>query len=184
VGLWAEPTDGGASMKVRSPMRYLKIALISSLAINLFLGGIFFTHWLRNGNGPPFDIGKSMVIPPMLMAGRDALDEQGRQILDPILKRHVKELIKNRQGIGFNFEKIKKVLITTPGNKDVVDAAFSGGKNKFKKFQNSMKDMLIDIATHLSMEQRMAFFKALQKPVNFGRGKSLKTSRQFPPFQQ
>jgi uncharacterized membrane protein len=158
------------------------IALVASLALNLFFGGMFFSNWLRYSDQKPSELVKGGQLPRMLLVGRDALNPEGQKKIDPILKHHMEKLKGRKRSLGANFDEITKALISDPTDIQAVDKAFSKGKEQFFRFHHFMRQMFVDIATTLSPEQRKVFFGSLSKPGPFQKGRRFNGQRPPPPF--
>lgn len=135
--------------------RVLGIALIISLAINLFVVGIFavgyFFHGPRHNSysGGPFPH----------WSARRSLDRDGRKKVDaiwreahPALRERIRAMRKARRAV-------RRQLRADALDRKALDASYIELRDRSVAARRALKDVLTKIAVTLNAEQRQDYFK-------------------------
>lgn len=157
-------TDTGASgspLPAVQSRRWLVIALITSLAINLvFIGALAGRIISRQHAGP---------MPRHLGWMLRELDPQIRQQLLPQMQDYAEQVRPLHKSLRQAQHSLRSVLATEPLDVEALTAALNELQKTSNILQTSMHEEIVTLASQLGPEQRMRIARFLSNPKRGGR---------------
>jgi len=152
-------TSGG----LRGNPRWLWMALIGSLAVNLLVAGIIVTAWWR-GPGPMAGNGVNQRVFGFLRTLPAARGRELRQGLD--IKRP--ELRANVQAFQQARRQAVQAIGTEPFDRKAVETSLDGLDEREFALRRFNRPLIIDIMQHLTPQERQQLVRGLRGPGGKG----------------
>jgi uncharacterized membrane protein len=145
-----EPQSSVPTAPPRDLKRWLVIALVISVAFNLFALGFVAARALRphhghEGHGP-------FMGPRGLM--REGFGPHARPMLDKVMERHGDELRKARGELKRSRREVRDALLAEPFDAPRLERALAGLRAHTDGTQAHMHEALVELASSLPLEQR------------------------------
>ena len=139
-----------------SPSRRLSIALLASLALNLFLGGMLTSQWIfAERHGRPHHVGRFD-----REGARAAIDEQYRAAVDAIWRRHKKALRGRFREMREVRRRLRQELLAEEFDQAALARTYEELHARGLAARNLLGKPLAEIAAALPAEQRKRYFQA------------------------
>ncbi len=139
----------------RLSARTLGISLIVSLAINLFVVGIFVVGFLFHWPGHHAHSGQ----PFPHWAARRSLDSDARGKVDAIWRQARSNLRARVRAIRKARREVRRQLRADPLDNKALDAAYGELRTRTLAAREAIQGVLTEVAGTLNAEQRRAYFK-------------------------
>ncbi len=136
--------------------KWLAAALTASLAVNVFLGGLFVGRWMGPSpvmadRGPPRG---ERPVQAMLDRMAGALDTADRATFERVIDRHRQRL----SATGTEFREARhrtvELMSAEPLDRPKLEKAMADLRERNQEFQSTMHAALIDVAAALPAEAR------------------------------
>ena len=147
--------------------KWVVIALTASLAINVFLAGLFVG---RQMGGPPPHFARFVMrdhheapagwrpgdpgVPPIIKRIADAMSPQYRAILTQAMEQHRADLV--AAGLAFRNARMKmrQILLADTFDRPAAEAAMAELRDKETAFHGALQSALLDAAAQLPVQGR------------------------------
>ena len=145
--------------------RKLSIVLAISLALNLFLGGTFVSHWMfgdtwkRDGFRGPLHH----------TAAREKLGSEHQGMVDNIWQQHRPMIRENVGAMRAARRVVRNTLIADPFDRKALDKAYADLHQRLLEARSSMAKSIGDVAEKLPAIERQAYFKEGFRRFRHGR---------------
>lgn len=139
----------------RLSARTLSIALIVSLALNLFVVGIFVVGFLFHWPGHHVQAGRPF---PQWMARR-SLDRDTRAKVDTIWREAHPVLRMRGRAMRKARREVRRRLIADPLDRKALEASYIELRDRTLEARKALKEVLTKVALTLNAEQRRKYFK-------------------------
>ncbi len=141
--------------------RLLAIVLLSSLALNLFLGGIVVGKYLGQVSDSKF-----FHPPPMPRGPRwilESLPEASREKVSPLIQAHRQQMKPQIRAMRAARREVHQQLTADDFNVEVLSEALAKLEKEKQKGGKMMHQLLIDIASQLNEEDRQRLSEATRR---------------------
>jgi uncharacterized membrane protein len=165
-------SDDGTTSKFRywpaQGSRWWSALLITSLAINLFIGGAVATRILRH-DGPERFVGAShtQLIPRRFFA---EIPRERRRVLLDILKQYRKDFSGDRDASEATAARLADALVVEPYDVEKVKLVVSEFAGQTGKLASRGGDAALDIIAQLSPDERKILADAIRDRASRGKG--------------
>jgi uncharacterized membrane protein len=165
-------SDDGTTSKSRywpaQGSRWWSALLITSLAINLFIGGAVATRVLRHDGSERF-VGASytQLIPRRFFA---EIPRERRRVLLDILKQYRKDFSGDRDASEAAAAKLADALVVEPYDVEKVKLVVSEFAGQMGKLASRGGDAALDIIAQLSPDERKILADAIRDRASRGKG--------------
>jgi len=133
------------------------VVLFTSLAINLFVGGVFVSHWVSHGG----NVERSQVFG--LRGTSRHMDEDTRSTMHRLWSQHAKNMKPFLKAI----RQSRKIAVDTigaePFDKISLDEALASMRTASTASQKAFHSAFVDAAAELAPEQRRSLFAAASR---------------------
>lgn len=134
--------------------RWLGLALLLSVAVNLLAGGALLGHLLKDSaRQPP---------PPMAWALRE-MDTALRRELQPRLRARLAGAMPQRTALRRSFRELAMAIRAEPLDRDRASAALSTLRETSRDYQAVLHESMLDILAELPPERREAALRAFMR---------------------
>ena len=146
--------------------KYLVVLLLLSVLANAFLGGMMLSdHLHRGGMGKDGRPPMGGMIFDRLIDQSEKISPEGRTTVAEITSKYQAVADKNGEGDKHQlFEEIQKIMTAPKFDKQKMEDIHLKLNSGEAKFKESIGRMMIEIASSLSDEDRILFFKELFPP--------------------
>lgn len=136
------------------------VALVSSLAVNIFLGGFLMGHHLAHGRDrppppPPSDKGLERVL--------QMLPEASRAKIVPLVQKHKEVMRPQQQQVQQAQEAMFVQLTADPLNPQALSEALTHLQQEKHNIQKTMGQFLIEAAGVLTWEERQQLVEGMRR---------------------
>jgi len=153
-----------------SPSRRLSIALLASLALNLFLGGMLTSQWIfAERHGRPHPVGRFD-----REGARAAIDEQHRPAVDAIWQRHKSALRGRVRELRDVRRRLRQQLVAEELDRAALAQTYEELHTRGLAARDLLGKPLAEIAAALPAEQRKRYFQA-----GFAKSRKRRPNRAF-----
>ena len=126
--------------------KVLNILLITSLALNLFLGGIFIGNLIFGKSSRPF--------PPHLKWITESLHDDARRELRPLMREHAISTRPLRRALRESQKEFITALVAEPMDELAISKATKDLQEHSANLQNNMHEQMIKLMRKMTPEQR------------------------------
>lgn len=140
-------------------------ALVASLALNLFLGGVFASRWMRRPPQTAFDPGAFSV-----MRLRRALGPDVAPAIDRALGGRRAELVARMQAASEARDRATMALEAEPFDRQRAAENLADFRAKTSAVQETMHAAVVDLAAELTPEQRRRLAETVDRAGPGGMG--------------
>jgi uncharacterized membrane protein len=150
---------------IQGKQRLFAIILLSSLALNIFLGGILVGKHLGNISGQKFD--HPLPPPPKRERLRwmiRTLPEESREKVRPLIQKYSAETKHQIRRVKRARRAVNEQLRASDFNAEAFSKALAVLDQEKGKAQKMMNTVLIEIANQLDEEDRHRLVEAMRKP--------------------
>ncbi|MBW2525155.1 MAG: periplasmic heavy metal sensor [Deltaproteobacteria bacterium] len=151
------------------------IALVVSLALNLFLGGMMTGRWMSKPPAPPGH-GMGMRVRSVEASLRRHLDPSVHGTLKEIDAKHQETIRTHMKEANQASRRASKALVAEPFDEEAARQAFAEARAKQAAARKAMQDALVELAAALPPGER----KKLRKALGRGEGRRGKGMRRRP----
>jgi len=145
--------------------KHWAIALVISLGLNLFLGGMMAARWMREPPG-----GAPMGRPHLHFDGlREALGPEARDVIDQVQAKHSDGVRQKFRAAMAARRAATEALTAEPFEADKARQAHDELLEKEMAARHAMHEALVELAAGLPAEQRAKLGKAMRKRGKGGR---------------
>ena len=138
----------------------LAIALVASLALNLFLGGVWTAQWL----GHRFEMHQRGGPPHHLRRGMDALGDEARQTVRQVFDRHAPALRQSFRAHRDARQAIRAVFEEDDFDRARAETALASLGAQRAAMRDRSNALMLEIAESLPPEDRRVFFRHVRPP--------------------
>ncbi len=138
----------------------LAIALVASLALNLFLGGVWTAQWLGHRLEMPHRGGP----PHHVRRGMDALGDEARQTVRQVFERHAPALRESFRTHRDARRAIRAVFEEDDFDRPRAEAALAALGAERAAMRAKSNALMLEIADSLPPEDRRVFFRHVRPP--------------------
>ncbi|MBT7771912.1 MAG: periplasmic heavy metal sensor [Rhodospirillales bacterium] len=135
--------------------RKLSIVLTISLALNLFLGGAFVSHWMSGDTGKRGGFRG----PLHHTAAREKLSSEHQGMVDNIWQQHRPMIRENIGAMRDARRVVRSTLIADPFDRTAMDNAYADLHQRLLEARSAMAKTIGDVAEKLPATERQAYFK-------------------------
>lgn len=144
----------------RQPSRWLKPALIVSVAINLAVAGVVLGAWL--GDGPRKGMPRDLSFGPF----SEALSDQDRRALRKGLMDRAGEFRTSREAARAEFDALLATLRADPFDPAAMKAALAAIETRNAERLELGRSLIETRLVEMSVEERMAFADRLERGLH------------------
>lgn len=141
--------------------RLLAIVLLSSLALNLFLGGIVVGKYLGQVSDSKFFHSPPMPRGPLWIL--ESLPEASREKVSPLIREHRQQMKPQIRAMRAARREVHEQLTATDFNIEALSEALARLEQEKQKGGKMMQQILIDIASQLNEEDRQRLSEATRR---------------------
>jgi uncharacterized membrane protein len=156
--------------------RRLGLALLVSLGLNLFLGGMVASNWLRQAPPPPGPRGHFD-----RMAARHAVSPAYRDLVERIWRRNAGELRLRMGAVHEARQTVRRGLVAEPFDRQALARAHAALSARLMDARAAMEANIAEIAAALPPEERQRYFAASLRPGPGGRPRDRPRGRHRRP---
>ncbi len=150
--------------------RRLAIALVASLAINLFLGGMATSRWLFHAPPGAHDAGPDGIGHFNRRAAHKALDPDTRRRVEAIWRDRIDDIRPRIRAARKARRDVMRELIAEPIDATALEAAYARLRARTDEAQSAVHGVLAEVAQMLPPDQRRRFFEAGLRRAKHQRG--------------
>lgn len=136
------------------------VVLFTSLAINLFIGGVFVSHWVSHGR----DVGRSHAF-GMRGASRH-MDAETRSTMQRMWSEHAEEMRPLMEAMREARMNAVDAIGAEPFDKTTLEEALALTRSASTASQEAFHAALADAAAELGPEQRRSLFAAASRRLH------------------
>ena len=140
--------------------RRLAIALVASLAINLFLGGMATSRWLFHGPPGAHGVGPDGIGHFNRRAAHEALDPDVRSLVEAVWRERIDDIRPRIRAARKARHEVMRALIAEPIDAAALEAAYAALRARTDEAQTAVHGALAQVAQMLPPDQRKRFFEA------------------------
>lgn len=143
--------------------KWLTVALTASLAVNLFLGGIYASRWFMHPPGRPGERvlgGGERGLPAFLDRMAEVLPPDERAKLTAAIAKHQPEIASNGAAVREARRQVRNVATAENFDRAAAEKAFADLRERNMRFQRSLHETLIDAAADLPPSARRQIVEA------------------------
>jgi len=145
--------------------KWLAIGLTASLAINLFLAGVYASHWYLHSRGRPPAERPAMSdnnrgIPPFLDRMAEALPPDDRAKLNDTVSKHQPEISRIGASVREARRQARAAMTAENFDRAAAEKAFGELRDRNVRFQQSLHETLMDAAATLPAQARRQMIEA------------------------
>ncbi len=141
--------------------RRLAIALVASLAINLFLGGMATSRWLFHAPpGAHDDAGPDGIGHFNRRAAHKALDPDTRRRVEAVWRDRIDDIRPRIRAARKARHDVMRELMAEPIDATALEAAYAALRARTDEAQTAVHGVLAEVAQMLPPDQRRRFFRA------------------------
>lgn len=141
--------------------RRLAIALVASLAINLFLGGMAISRWLFHEPPGAHDAASPDGIGHFnRRAAHEALDAGARKRVEAIWRDRFDDIRPRIRAARKARHDVMRQLMAEPIDATALEAAYAALRARTDEAQTAVHGVLAEVAQMLPPDQRRRFFRA------------------------
>ena len=133
------------------------VVLFTSLAINLFVGGVFISHWVLHGR----NVERSQAFG--LRGASRHMDEDTRSTMHRMWSQHAKKMKPHLKAM----RQSRKIAVNTigaePFDKILLEEALASMRTASTASQKAFHSAFVDAAAELAPEQRRSLFAAASR---------------------
>lgn len=137
------------------------LALLASVALNLFIGGMFAATLLQRGHGPGPP-------PPQVGLGwaREALGEEGRPAIERVQRSHQETIRPRVRELRAAGRDVVARMDAEPFDRAALSQAFAELRTRTAASQAAIQEAIVDLAAELTPAERhrLAEFAARPRP--------------------
>ena len=133
------------------------IVLFTSLAINLFIGGVFVSHWASHGR----DVARSHAFG--LRGTSRHMDEETSTTMRRMWSEHADEMRPLLEAMREAQKHAVDAIGTEPFDKTTLEEALASTRTASTASQEAFHAALVDAAAELTPEQRRSLFAAASR---------------------
>lgn len=137
--------------------RRLATVLALSLALNFFLGGMYFSGWLSQRQAAETPAAGAF----KMRRGRAALDEAAKPTFDAVWARHEDDIRPRVKAMREARREVRRLLQAEDFDAAALAAANAVLREKSEDAQSAVHAAMGEIAAALTPEQRLAFSEAV-----------------------
>ena len=143
--------------------RRLAIALVASLALNLFLGGMATSRWLFHPPPPAHFAGPGDFGHFNRRAALRALSGESRDRVEALWRQHVDDIRPRIRAVREARREVARQLLAEPIDDTALERAYARLREHADAAQAAVHAMLGEVARALSPDERKRFFEAALK---------------------
>jgi uncharacterized membrane protein len=144
--------------------KWLAVALTASLAVNLFLGGIYASRWFMHSPGRMAEralgAGGERGMPAFLERMAESLPPGERAKLTAAITKHQSEIASNGAAVREARRQVRDVATAENFDRAAAEKAFGDLRERSMRFQRSLHETLIDAAADLPPSARRQMVEA------------------------
>ena len=140
--------------------RRLAIALVASLAINLFLGGMATSRWLFHAPPGAHGAGPDGIGHFNRRAAHKALDAGARKRVEAVWRDRIDDIRPRIRAARKARHAVMRELMAEPIDATALDAAYAALRARTDEAQTAVHGVLAEVAQMLPPDQRRRFFRA------------------------
>ena len=145
--------------------RRLAIALVASLAINLFLGGMATSRWLFHAPPGAHDASPDGIGHFNRRAAHKALDPDTRRRVEAIWRDHIDDIRPRIRAARKARHDVMRELMAEPVDATALEATYATLRARTDEARTAVHSVLAEVAQMLPADQRRRFFEAgLSRP--------------------
>jgi uncharacterized membrane protein len=144
--------------------KWLAIGLTASLAINLFLAGVYASHWYMHSRGRPVErpamSDNNRGIPPFLDRMAEALPSGDRAKFTDTVSKHQPEISRIGASVREARRQARAAMMAENFDRAAAEKAFGELRDRNVRFQQSLHETLMDAAATLPAPARRQMIEA------------------------
>jgi len=138
--------------------RVLGIAVVASLALNLFLGGLMAGDWLRGRTAPP-------PFAPMMSFSsmRHALGHDAKPMVESVMRQHHESIRRHIDDVRTARRDVAAAIGAEPFDRAQLETALARMRAEVGQAQTAFHGAFADVVGNLTPEQRQQLAKESQR---------------------
>ncbi|MFO1189599.1 MAG: periplasmic heavy metal sensor [Alphaproteobacteria bacterium] len=138
--------------------RVLGIAVVASLALNLFLGGLMAGDWLMGRTAPP-------PFAPMMSFSsmRHALGHDARPMVEAVMHQHHESIQHQIDAVRTARRDVAAALSAEPFDRAQLETALARMRAEVGQAQTAFHGAFVDVVSNLTLDQRQQLAKESQR---------------------